>query len=85
MLLPKQDYKLTYTPGQLLLRNEDGRISRLRYPATPAGLCLTGTLGATRYADYPALPAGTLSCTAANTFSAGKSSMQLVPRRQVPR
>lgn len=28
---------------------------------------------------------GTLVCTAANTFSAGKSSMQLVPSLQMPR
>jgi hypothetical protein len=41
-----QDYKLTYAPGQLLLRDEAGRISRLRYLATPAGLRLTGALGA---------------------------------------
>jgi hypothetical protein len=41
-----QDYKLIYTPGQLLLRDEAGRTSRLRYLATPAGLRLTGTLGA---------------------------------------
>jgi hypothetical protein len=40
-----QDYKLTYIPDQLLLRDEAGRISRLHYLATPAGLRLTGTLG----------------------------------------
>jgi hypothetical protein len=41
-----QDYKLTYAPGQLLLRDRAGCTSRLRYLATPAGLRLTGTLGA---------------------------------------
>jgi len=41
-----QDYKLTYAPGQLLLRDEAGRSSRLRYIATPAGLRLVGALGA---------------------------------------
>jgi uncharacterized membrane protein YphA (DoxX/SURF4 family) len=41
-----QDYKLTYAPGQLLLRDEAGCISRLHYLATPAGLRLTGALGA---------------------------------------
>jgi hypothetical protein len=41
-----QDYKLAYAPGQLLLRDETGRTSRLRYFATPAGLRLTGTLRA---------------------------------------
>ena len=40
-----QDYQLTYAPGQLLLRDEAGRVSRLRYTAGPAGLRLAGTLG----------------------------------------
>jgi hypothetical protein len=41
-----QSYHLTYAPGQLLLRDEAGRASRLRYTTGPAGLRLTGTLGA---------------------------------------
>ena len=41
-----QDYKLSYAPGQLLLRDETGQASRLRYTTSPEGLHLTGTLGA---------------------------------------
>lgn len=40
-----RDYQLTYAPGQLLLRDEAGQTSRLRYSTSPEGLRLTGTLG----------------------------------------
>ena len=40
-----RDYQLIYAPGQLLLRDEAGRASRLCYTAGPNGLQLTGTLG----------------------------------------
>jgi len=40
-----RDYKLTYAPGLLLLRDEAGQPSRLHYTASPAGLRLTGMLG----------------------------------------
>ena len=38
-------YHLTYAPGQLLLRDEAGRTSRLRYTTSTGGLRLAGTLG----------------------------------------
>lgn len=40
-----QDYHLTYAPGQLLLRDEAGHLSRMRYTAGPEGLRLAGVLG----------------------------------------
>lgn len=39
------DYQLTYAPGQLLLRDEAGQLSRLRYSTGPEGLRLAGVLG----------------------------------------
>jgi hypothetical protein len=40
-----QDYQLTYAPGQLLLRDEAGYLSCLRYTTGPEGMRLAGTLG----------------------------------------
>jgi hypothetical protein len=40
-----KSYQLAYAPGQLLLRDEAGRTSRLRYTTSTSGLRLAGTLG----------------------------------------
>ena len=41
-----QDYQISYAPGQLVLRDENGRASRLHYSINPEGLHLTGILHA---------------------------------------